>query len=56
MWSFFSPHFVVRIQVVIFIFLYCLRYLQDRVVRKDGVFRSLLRGLFWPFGLVVGCF
>ncbi|XP_008305294.1 oogenesis-related [Cynoglossus semilaevis] len=26
---------------------------EDRVVRKDGVFRSLLRGLFWPFGLVV---
>lgn len=28
-------------------------YLQDRVVRRDGVLPSLLRGLFWPFGIVV---
>ncbi|KAI3368862.1 hypothetical protein L3Q82_025846, partial [Scortum barcoo] len=26
---------------------------EDRVVRRDGVFRSVLRGLFWPFGIVV---
>nr|XP_046248439.1 oogenesis-related isoform X2 [Scatophagus argus] len=26
---------------------------EDRVVRRDGVFRSTLRGLFWPFGIVV---
>ncbi|XP_029286024.1 oogenesis-related [Cottoperca gobio] len=27
--------------------------LEDTVVRKDGLFRSVLRGLFWPFGIVV---
>ncbi|XP_059196382.1 oogenesis-related [Centropristis striata] len=26
---------------------------HTQVVRKDGVFRSILRGIFWPFGLVV---
>ncbi|KAL4000079.1 hemoglobin subunit epsilon [Sarotherodon galilaeus] len=26
---------------------------EDRVVRRDGVLPSLLRGLFWPFGIVV---
>ncbi|XP_047443613.1 oogenesis-related [Mugil cephalus] len=26
---------------------------EDRVVRRDGVLRSVLRGLFWPFGIVV---
>ncbi|XP_030288242.1 oogenesis-related [Sparus aurata] len=26
---------------------------EDRVVKRDGVFRSVLRGLFWPFGIVV---
>ncbi|XP_045905852.1 oogenesis-related isoform X1 [Micropterus dolomieu] len=26
---------------------------MDRVVRKDGVFRFMLRGLLWPFGIVV---
>ncbi|XP_030584179.1 oogenesis-related [Archocentrus centrarchus] len=26
---------------------------EDRVVRRDGLFPSLLRGLFWPFGIVV---
>ncbi|XP_040896745.1 oogenesis-related [Toxotes jaculatrix] len=26
---------------------------EDRVVRRDGVLRSMLRGLFWPFGIVV---
>ncbi|XP_034556160.1 oogenesis-related [Notolabrus celidotus] len=26
---------------------------EDRVVRRDGVFRSVVRGLFWPFGIVV---
>ncbi|XP_005932507.1 oogenesis-related isoform X2 [Haplochromis burtoni] len=25
---------------------------EDRVVRRDGVLPSLLRGLFWPFGIV----
>lgn len=28
-------------------------HLQETVVRRDGVFRSALRGLFWPFGIVV---
>lgn len=27
--------------------------LQGRVVRRDGVLRSVLRGIFWPFGIVV---
>ncbi|XP_041862583.1 oogenesis-related [Melanotaenia boesemani] len=26
---------------------------EDRVVRRDGPFRFFLRGLFWPFSLVV---
>ncbi|GAA6219391.1 uncharacterized protein LOC108877329 [Lates japonicus] len=26
---------------------------EDRVVRRDGVLRYMLRGLFWPFGIVV---
>ncbi|KAM9848921.1 oogenesis-related [Aulostomus maculatus] len=26
---------------------------EDRVVRRGGVLRSVLHGLFWPFGLVV---
>ncbi|KAG7514311.1 hypothetical protein JOB18_030366 [Solea senegalensis] len=26
---------------------------EDRVERRDGVLRSVLRGLFWPFGIVV---
>ncbi|XP_056235002.1 oogenesis-related isoform X1 [Seriola aureovittata] len=26
---------------------------EDTVVRRDGVLRSMLRGLFWPFGIVV---
>ncbi|XP_071343655.1 oogenesis-related isoform X2 [Trachinotus anak] len=26
---------------------------EDRVVRRDGALRSVLRGLFWPFGIVV---
>lgn len=28
-------------------------HLQGRVVKRGGVFRSMLRGLFWPFGIVV---
>ncbi|CAJ1060318.1 oogenesis-related [Xyrichtys novacula] len=26
---------------------------EGRVVRRDGVFRSMVRGLLWPFGIVV---
>ncbi|KAM8889177.1 oogenesis-related [Synchiropus splendidus] len=26
---------------------------EDRVVPRDGVIRSVLRGIFWPFGIVV---
>ncbi|XP_035504760.1 oogenesis-related [Scophthalmus maximus] len=26
---------------------------EGRVVRRDGVLRSVLRGIFWPFGIVV---
>ncbi|XP_044217023.1 oogenesis-related isoform X1 [Thunnus albacares] len=26
---------------------------EDRVVRRDGVLRSMLRGLFWPVGIVI---
>ncbi|XP_044055643.1 oogenesis-related [Siniperca chuatsi] len=26
---------------------------EGRVVRRDGAFRSILRGVFWPFGIVV---
>ncbi|XP_041791303.1 oogenesis-related [Chelmon rostratus] len=29
---------------------------EDRVVRRHGAFRSMLRGLFWPFGIVVRAF
>ncbi|XP_047199044.1 oogenesis-related [Hippoglossus stenolepis] len=26
---------------------------EDRVVRRDGALRSILRGLFWPFGVMM---
>ncbi|XP_020795713.2 oogenesis-related isoform X1 [Boleophthalmus pectinirostris] len=26
---------------------------EKRIVKRDGVLRSMLRGLFWPFGIVV---
>ncbi|XP_076581999.1 oogenesis-related [Chaetodon auriga] len=29
---------------------------EDTVVRRHGAFRSVLRGLFWPFGIVVRAF